>query len=570
MNIKMLLFVPLMLAANILFSQKTSKEEILQSLYKSDGEQYFRIELKELGLVSQLTKTISVDKIDFNHNEVYAYANRKEFEKFITLDLPYTILPHPGDLVYEPKMLEKIDIRNINDWDFYPTYEAYVDMMNQYAADYPSLCQIVNIGSTVQGRSLLAAKISHNVGISESEPQFLYTSSIHGDETTGYVLMLRMIDYLLSNYGQNDKVTNLLNNIEIWINPLANPDGTYAGGNNTVNGARRYNANWVDLNRNYPDPKGGPHPDGNDWQIETINFMQLAEDNRFVASVNMHGGAEVCNYPWDTWQKLHPDNNWWVYVCREYADTVHVYSPAGYMTDLDNGITNGFQWYEVEGGRQDYMTYFRYGREFTLEMSAEKLLPPNQLPAHWEYNYRSLLNYLEQCTYGIKGTVKDSVTNWPLKAKVYVQAHEQDSSWVYSRLPNGNYDRLLYEGNYSVQYSAPGYFPKIINSIEVSNRNATIVDVKLVPEGVGGVGNEVISQAILVYPNPVTIDKIMINSDFEIIQISILDLTGRELLTKLVMRKTYDLQIDNLKNGMYFLKLDTEKGIGIKKIIVSR
>jgi len=50
----------------------------------------------------------------------------------------------------------------------------------------------------------------------------MYTSSMHGDELTGYVLMLRLIDSLLSTYGTNPRVTNLVNNFEIWINPLAN------------------------------------------------------------------------------------------------------------------------------------------------------------------------------------------------------------------------------------------------------------------------------------------------------------------------------------------------------------
>jgi carboxypeptidase D len=35
----------------------------------------------------------------------------------------------------------------------------------------------------------------------EYEPEFMYTSTMHGDETVGYVLMLRLIDYLLTNYG---------------------------------------------------------------------------------------------------------------------------------------------------------------------------------------------------------------------------------------------------------------------------------------------------------------------------------------------------------------------------------
>ena len=89
--------------------------------------------------------------------------------------------------------------------------------------------------------------------------------------------------------------------MEIYITPLANPDGTYHGGNNTVSGAWRGNANGIDLNRNYWDPADGQHPDGEVWQTETIANMNFMAAHHFVISANFHGGAEVVNYPWDTW-----------------------------------------------------------------------------------------------------------------------------------------------------------------------------------------------------------------------------------------------------------------------------
>jgi len=225
-----------------------------------------------------------------------------------------------------------------------------VSFMTGFASAYPDLCRLDTVGTTIQGRLILVVRISKNVNTEEAEPQFLYTSSIHGDETAGYVMMLHLADYLLSNYGIDSNVTRMVNSTEIFINPLANPDGTYHGGNNTVSGAIRYNANYIDLNRNFPDPKVGQHPDGNAWQPETIEWMDYATKNHFTMSINFHGGEEVFNYPWDTWSKLTADDNWWQLVAREYADTVHQYAPAGYFTDLVNGVTNGYAWYEVNGG----------------------------------------------------------------------------------------------------------------------------------------------------------------------------------------------------------------------------
>jgi len=258
--------------------------------------------------------------------------------------------------------------------------------------------------------------------------------------------MLNLIDTLLENYGTVTRITYLVNNIEIYINPLANPDGTYTYDNSTVAGAIRYNANGVDLNRNYPDPDptDGPHPDGNAWQTETIHFMNFAESRDFVMSANFHGGAEVCNYPWDTFSYLNTDDNWWQYISHEYADTAQLYSPSTYMDGFNDGITNGYDWYPIAGGRQDYMNYFHQCREETFEISNVKLISESQIQNHWEYNRRSLLNYMEQSLYGIHGIVTDANTGQPLEVEIFILNHDVDSSWVYSILPLGIYHRHQY------------------------------------------------------------------------------------------------------------------------------
>ena len=558
---------PLLILNITSFSQTGAKETILNQLYEKEGERYFSFNSANRETIRELSRIISIDKVD-GSGKIFAYANKKEFSRFLDFCLSYELLPHPGHFEGFLNMKSRVDTRNIEEWDFYPTYDAYVDLMYQYAADYPSLCQVFSIGATVQGRELLIAKISDNVGIKENEPQFLYTSTIHGDETTGYILMLHLIDYLLSNYGADPKVNNLVDNIEIWINPLANPDGTYHGGNNSVNNAYRYNANWVGLNRNYPDPEDGPHPDGEEWQPETMLFMDVASNNHFVSSANIHGGTEVCNYPWDTWQKLTADDNWWQYVCHEYADTAQNYSPSWYMTGYDDGITNGWQWYEVAGGRQDYMTYFQQGREFTLEISDTKLMEPDSLPYYWLFNYHSLLNYMEQSTFGLRGTVKDSITGLPMKAEVFVIFHEKDSSWVYSSLPNGNYHRLLYEGNYTVRYSAPGYLSEVRSNVAITNGQATILNVKLLPEGVGGIENNEVSNDIQVYPNPLHGQAMHVESTVRVDQIDIYDLSGNRIIQLKTENYSSEIHLPDLNDGLYFIRFFTDKGLGVKKIVV--
>ena len=151
--------------------------------------------------------------------------------------------------------------------------------MYDFEEQYPDLCKIINIGTLSSGRKLLIAQLGDQHDDDAIEPSFLYTSTMHGDELIGFPLMIQLIDHLLCNYDQDDRIKALMDDVNIYINPLANPDGTYRGGNNTVDQSMRWNNQFVDLNRNYPDPKGGDHPDGQAHQEETLFFMDFRPGN---------------------------------------------------------------------------------------------------------------------------------------------------------------------------------------------------------------------------------------------------------------------------------------------------
>lgn len=441
----------------------------IDKIFFKKNEVYFSFNYEKKSQLDRLSKIISLDhKIE--KTTAYAYANKKQFENFLKENIEFKLINN------------QVSFDNIskNNWDYYPTYNQYVDMMYAFADSFPNICKVHSLGTLNSGREILIVNISDNVGQKENEPSFLYTSSMHGDELTGYVLMLRFIDDILNNYNNNSRITHLVNEIDIWINPLANPDGAYAGGNSNVWGATRSNANFIDLNRNFPDPQDGPHPDGNPWQEETLIFMGLSDTINFNLSSNLHTGAVVANYPWDTWSQLTADDSWWQHVCNEYADTCQFYGTGNYFTNYNDGIINGYDWYEVDGGRQDYMNYYKHCREFTLELSNDKTPNPQELPSFWNATHPSFYNYMEQSLFGLRGIITDSVTGLPIKARVEIANHDVDSSHVYSSLPIGNYHRYIYQGNYSFTFSKSGYHSKTINA-SILNNNTTYLNVQLVP-----------------------------------------------------------------------------------------
>jgi hypothetical protein len=536
-------------------------------LDRGEIEFKFRVDNKEM-INKDLTRTISIEKVitlpEGQGFEVYAFASKAQFHEFLDLNIEYDII--------DPFQLRSLKMAyttaEMENWDAYPTYQVYEKMMASFAEKFPELCKIDTIlSSTPSGNyKILAAKISDHPDESENEPQFLYSSTIHGNETAGYILMLRLVDYLLNNYSGSQQIKNLIDNVEIWICPLANPDGTYFKSDppgNTISNAKRSNLLNVNLNRNYPDPELGPHPDGNIYQAETQAFMNFAGEHHFNMSANFHSGAELLNYPWDTWttdENPNADAAWWEKVCTEYVDTSRLVNPIYMTSDFTDGVSEGGDWYVINGGRQDYMNYFKNCREVTIEIDNVSITETQNLNKKWHENYRSLLNYIQESTFGVRGIITDSLSGKPIRAMVWVNGYDQenDSSQVYSALPVGNYHKYMIAGDYNITFSAPGYHSKTFDNVMLENNIATILDVSLVPL-TSKIYEQNLINRIIVYPNPIA-DKLYIEpnpNENDNFCISINSITGQQVYFEnnisLSVRESID--ISDLPNGLYILRI---------------
>ena len=453
----------------------------------ASGTLRISLEISDRAELAELTRLVSI--VNVRGHEVQAVATPRQLEELRAAGWSWQEVPavtKADHLEMCPAGWEDDPSRS---WTCYPSYPQYEALMHAIAADHTDICRLVDLGPTsniVRPHRLWALIVSDHPDEEEDEPEVLLTSSMHGDETTGFVLMLRLIDHLVRGYGDDAEITALVNETEIWINPLANPDGTYFGGDDTVANAIRFyttsagEASEVDANRNFPDFEDGNHPDGHPWWPETEVMMALAEMNTFVLSANVHGGIEVVNYAWDTVERRHPDDAWFHNLARDWADLAQADSPGGYMTDIDNGITNGWDWYEVHGGRQDFMTYFHGGREVTIELSETKLLPSEELDDLWQWNRRALLDFLVHAHEGIRGTVT-SPNGTPLEATIEVVGvdRQEDGSMARTDHAVGDFHRLLLPGLYDLRIEAAGYHPRAMRGIAVTEGEVAAVNVVL-------------------------------------------------------------------------------------------
>ena len=471
---KFLRFSFFMLALIISGSTMAQSQKELSQLMRERNEYYFTLNVNDLHEIQSISELCSVD--GFKGSTVVCYANQQQYDRLLKAGYQPN-LQTPPSLLEEAKMWD--GNRATYAWDSYPTYEQLESMIQGFPSSTVSgrTCTYLELGTLSSNRKIMGVRI--NNGDTIGKPKFLYSSTIHGDETTGMILLLRLIDELCTS--TDSRIDNLVNNLDIFIFPDANPDGTYYGGNSTVTGSRRANANGVDMNRNYPDPHSSQHPDGNAWQSETQWFMKLAQDYPFVMAANFHGGAEVMNYPWDNTKTRHADDAWWQYISNEYvANTRTVYS--GYMTDTySSGITNGADWYMIGGGRQDYMNGYCQCREITIECSTTKTLAASQLNNYWNYNHTALLAYMEQCLNGVHGKVIDANTNQALDGvTITVQDHDDQYSIV-STHEDGYFHRPIKGGSYTFAIEKDGYCPYYVDVTLTDDQSVNLGEIPLTP-----------------------------------------------------------------------------------------
>ena len=431
----------------------------LGQLMRGRGEYYFTLSVDNSADIQSISKICSIDGTD--GRTVVAYANQQEYNRLLQEGYQPN-LQTPPSMREEAVMWQGGD-RATYEWNSYLTYGDYVSMMEGFPSSVTNgaSCTLLDLGtlSTTNHRRILGVRL--NNGQPNGKPKFLYTSTMHGDEVTGMILMLRLINEFCTS--SDSRIANILENVDLFIFPCTNPDGTYNGGNNTVTGAKRYNGNNVDLNRHFPDFDDGVHPDGASYyQDEAQWMMDLAQEFLFTMGANYHGGAEVMNYPWDTYQPVHPDDAWWRYVSLEYVSNARA-NNSSYMTDTEsNGITNGYAWYTITGSRQDYMNYYGQCREITIECSSVKTPSASQLPNYWNYNHTAMLAYIEQCLNGVHGYVYDAVTLLPIEgASVTVENHDALGSSVTSHAI-GDFHRPIKGGTYTFTFAKQGYYPESV------------------------------------------------------------------------------------------------------------
>ncbi len=203
----------------------------------------------------------------------------------------------------------------------YLTYDQMTAELRSLAAKGTGFVQLVELGKTHEGRSILALKFG--VGDTSKKPAVLFSGENHARELVTPEMAIRIARWLTDGYGKDAEATYAIDNREIWVTPMVNPDGhikaekgnDWRKNTNPKNGGNPNSTGpsgaGVDLNRNYQSRNwgstgtdknpsgvtyGGPGPNS---ELETQAMAKLYAGRKYAFLMTFHSFSNLVMWPWN-------------------------------------------------------------------------------------------------------------------------------------------------------------------------------------------------------------------------------------------------------------------------------
>lgn len=214
------------------------------------------------------------------------------------------------------------------------SYQEALDEFAQLARAKPDIAELVNLGPSYEGRQIFALRIGR-----PAKPEVLITGCHHAREWISVEVPIYIARRLIEDSSKDDSIRYLVENLQIWIVPIVNPDGlNYSQGsaNDQFDPIRMWRKNrrpisvlgcqaglGVDLNRNYgyqwrlpqdrpcpnyfddvggsDDPADetyrGPAPES-EPEIRALKALIDDPSHNFRARIDYHNFTQLILYPW--------------------------------------------------------------------------------------------------------------------------------------------------------------------------------------------------------------------------------------------------------------------------------
>jgi len=294
-----------------------------------------------------------------------------------------------------------------DDFKDFDGINAYLDTL---AANNPGLASVVDLGPSLQGRSMRGLRIANDaVGNPACEVSVLYNACQHAREWISPMVAMYAADRLLAEYATDPAIQNLIDHAEIVIVPISNPDGfvhtwtndRYWRKNRRSNGD---GSTGVDINRNWG-YEWGRNDGSSGWgwsetyrgsapfsepETQRLRDFALSRPN-LAAQIDLHSFGQYVLWPWgytgqqpSDWQTFSAVGN----QIKQEIKNVHnrTYTAGQCYTTL----------YAVSGGAVDWFWGEMETHNFTIELRGNDfVIPPSEIIPNSEEIYPALVYFAQ-------------------------------------------------------------------------------------------------------------------------------------------------------------------------------
>ena len=304
----------------------------------------------------------------------------------------------------------------------YHSYDQLVTIMRNLAVTYPSICVLDSFGTTYEGRWVIGLKISDNPTIDEDEPELLWIGLHHSREWAAAEVPRYIADTLITNYATNSTFQDFIDNHELWIFPVINPDGyTYDYPNQR---------NWrkdrqpfggiigTDPNRDYNGVCNGNRM--GDWGSlvhgsrtthkpsqetffgaygaygkEIHHLTEFFKQRTIVACESYHSYSQLVIWPYGHGEQT-PDNSYYASLGTQIANRIAKLSGGHYTPQQSNHL------YPTNCGSDDWM--YGWGRtiggfpcmSYTVELGTRFYQPVGDLDKIQREAFKGAFYHMQQ------------------------------------------------------------------------------------------------------------------------------------------------------------------------------
>ncbi|XP_064611853.1 carboxypeptidase B-like [Liolophura sinensis] len=305
-----------------------------------DGHQIWRviptsrIQLDFLGILKEESQKFQLDfwkePSALHRPVVFKIPPSKRNEIYIRLGLQglvpeVTLKDLQKNIEKEDALYTQKSFNGLENFD-YSKYHPLSDVnawMEQMANSYSNRVELFNISSSYEGRTITAMKIT-GANSSDSRPGFFFNGGIHAREWISPATVIYMAAQLIEQYGKNQEITDLLDEIDWYILPVFNVDGyeyTWTKDRNwRKTRSKHFLCHGVDPNRNWDwewckngaskdpcsDTYCGPRP-FSESEVKGVADFLNSVPGRFRAYIDFHSFSQLWMTPWGYTTALPPE-----------------------------------------------------------------------------------------------------------------------------------------------------------------------------------------------------------------------------------------------------------------------